>query len=72
MSKIVKTIQAEFEQKDTHASQLEDMKKDLDADPSNNELRLKIAQFAMDSGIYDQAIEHLLDVSACFLQKFNK
>jgi len=62
VSKIVKTIQAEFEQKDTHASQLEDMKKDLDADPSNNELRLKIAQFAMDSGIYDQAIEHLLDI----------
>ena len=71
MSKIVKQIQEEFQQKDTQTSKLDEMKKQLDENPANNEVRLQIAKFAMDNGIYDQAIENLLDVKMHFSFEYN-
>lgn len=42
------------------------MKAELDNDPANNELRLNIAQYAIDNNLYEDAIETLLDVSILF------
>jgi thioredoxin-like negative regulator of GroEL len=42
------------------------MKAELDTDPANNELRLNIAQYAIDNNLYEDAIEALLDVSILF------
>jgi len=38
------------------------MKLRLESDPANNDLRVEIAQYAIDNGSYEQAIETLLDV----------
>ncbi len=59
---IVQEVQKEFDQKAAETSKLEEMKLKLEADPANNELRVEIAQYAIDNGSYEQAIDTLLDV----------
>ena len=55
-------MKKEFDQKAAETSKLEEMKLKLESDPANNDLRVEIAQYAIDNGSYEQAIETLLDV----------
>jgi len=59
---IVQEVQKEFDQKAAETSKLDEMMQKLENNPENNDLRLEIAQYAIESGSYEHAIETLLDI----------